>query len=395
MKISQNGLNLIKQFEGCRLEAYKAVASETYYTIGYGHYGPDVKKTMIISQAQADRYLEQDIVKFEKYVNEIVKLSLNQNQFDALISFTYNCGAGNLKKLVEGRNLTQIADALLLYTHSGGKELPGLVKRRKAERELFIKRDVKIIIGSARIDEKGKTSGGAAGDQKQKASPDYSGEVSMQDFYVSKKGWVVLRAKDPEIAEKIAAAMKQACNNPNVGYNQLNRGEVIKYGTASSKKCGCDCTSLLRQCIIEASGKDPGNFTTANESTYLVSSGMFEKIEYTSNMNLFIGDVLVTKTKGHTVVVVEGNSRINLAKNDKVESTGGNAMNKLTIQIPTIRKGSKGKAVRILQALLYINVTGEFDQNTESSCKAFQNKMKLVSDGICGPKTWEEVLKDL
>lgn len=395
MKISQNGLNLIKQFEGCRLEAYKAVASEAYYTIGYGHYGPDVKKTMIISQAQADRYLEQDIVKFENYVNQTVKTSLNQNQFDALVSFTYNCGAGNLKKLVEGRNLTQIADALLLYTHSGGKELPGLVKRRKAERELFIKRDVKIIIGSARIDEKGKTSGGAAGDQKQKASPDYSGEVSMQDFYVSKKGWLVLRAKDPEIAEKIAAAMKQACNNPNVGYNQLNRGEVIKYGTASSKKCGCDCTSLLRQCIIEASGKDPGNFTTANESTYLVASGMFEKIEYTSNMNLFVGDVLVTKTKGHTVVVVEGNSRINLAKNDKVESTGGNAMSKLTIQIPTIRKGSKGKAVRILQALLYINVTGEFDQNTESSCKAFQNKMKLVSDGICGPKTWEEVLKDL
>lgn len=396
MKISQNGINLIKQFEGCRLEAYKAVASEAYYTIGYGHYGPDVKKTMIISQAQADRYLQQDIVKFENYVNEIVKISLNQNQFDALVSFTYNCGAGNLKKLIAGRNLNQIADAILNYNHSGGKELPGLTRRRKAERELFIKRDVKIIIGSARIDENGNSVGGAAGDQKQTTAPDYSGEVSLQEFYVSKKGWYVLRPKDAEIGEKISQSMKAACNNPNIGYNQKSRGEILTYGTGTSRKCNCDCSSLVRQCIREASGKDPGNFTTDNEATYLVASGLFEnKVEYTSNMNLFIGDVLVTKTKGHTVVVVEGNSKINLAKNDKVESTGGNVMSKLTIQIPTIRKGSKGKAVRILQALLYINITGEFDQNTESSCKAFQNKMKLVSDGICGPKTWKEVLKDL
>jgi peptidoglycan hydrolase-like protein with peptidoglycan-binding domain len=63
--------------------------------------------------------------------------------------------------------------------------------------------------------------------------------------------------------------------------------------------------------------------------------------------------------------------------------------------MPTIRKGSKGKAVRILQALLYINVTGEFDQNTEDSCKFFQNKSKLVPDGIAGVKTWKEILKDL
>jgi peptidoglycan hydrolase-like protein with peptidoglycan-binding domain len=70
-------------------------------------------------------------------------------------------------------------------------------------------------------------------------------------------------------------------------------------------------------------------------------------------------------------------------------------VSKLKVNLPTIRKGSKGKAVRILQALLYINVTGEFDQATEDSCKYFQNKSKISVDGICGPKTWGKVLEDL
>lgn len=401
MKISQNGINLIKSFEGCRLESYKAVPTEKYYTIGYGHYGADVKQNMIISQAQADRYLVQDLEKFERYVEQYAgKLNLNQNQFDGLVSFTYNCGAGNLKKLVEGRTLSQIADAMLQYNHAGGKELAGLTRRRKAERELFIKRDVVIIIGSARIDSKGNITGDQGGDQKQKSVPDYSGEVSMQEFYNHKKGWYVIRPKDPEIAEKIATAMKAACNNPNIGYNQGARTEIIKQGTGTDKKCNCDCSSLVRQCVIEASGKDPGNFNTANEALYLLATGLFEeKIEYSSNMNLFIGDVLVTKTKGHTAIVVEGNARKTcLAKNDTVDSdvkAGGNKMAKLTVQLPTIKLGSKGKAVRMLQALLYINPTGEFDQNTADSCKYFQNKSGLVVDGICGSKTWKEVLKDL
>ena len=399
MKISKSGIDLIKSFETCRLIAYKALKSEQYYTIGWGHNGPDVKPNMVISQAQADRYLQQDLEKFENYVNQYcAKLNLNQNQFDALVSFTYNCGAGNLKKLIEGRTISQIADAMLNYNHSAGEVVAGLTKRRKAERELFIKRDVKIIIGSARIDEKGGLAG-VAGDQKQKNTPDQSGEVSMQEFYIHKKGWYVLRAKDPEIADKIATAMKMACNNSNIGYSQSNRGEIIRWGTWADKPCNCDCSSLVRECIIEASGKDPGNFYTGNEALYLVASGLFEeKIEYTANMNLFVGDVLVTKTKGHTAIVVEGNVRSYLAKNDNVSeegSSGGVKVSKLKVNLPTIRKGSKGKAVRILQALLYINVTGEFDQATEDSCKYFQNKSKISVDGICGAKTWGKVLEDL
>lgn len=144
MKTSKNGIELIKKFEGCRLTAYKPVITETYWTIGYGHYGADVKQGMKITHAQAEAYLIADLVKFEKSVNAL-SLTLTQNQFDALVSFTYNCGSFNLKKLVAGRNLREIADALLLYNKAGGKELKGLTKRRKEERTLFLKGYVEIV----------------------------------------------------------------------------------------------------------------------------------------------------------------------------------------------------------------------------------------------------------
>lgn len=137
MTTSKNGIDLIKQFEGCRLKAYKALPSEQYYTIGYGHYGADVTPGMTISQADADEFLKRDLTKFEMYV-EKTGLKLNQNQFDALVSFTYNCGPGNLLKLVAGRTILQIGDAILKYNKAGGKVLKGLQRRREAERALFL-----------------------------------------------------------------------------------------------------------------------------------------------------------------------------------------------------------------------------------------------------------------
>lgn len=137
MKTSQKGIDLIKRFEGCRLQAYKAVPSEQCYTIGYGHYGSDVLPGMSITQAQADALLMQDLMRYEAAVSD-AGLKLNQNQFDALVSFAYNCGAGNLKKLVRGRDTQQIADAMLQYNKSGGNVLAGLAKRRQAERTLFL-----------------------------------------------------------------------------------------------------------------------------------------------------------------------------------------------------------------------------------------------------------------
>lgn len=142
MNISERGLNLIKNFEGCRLKAYKPVASEKYWTIGWGHYGPDVSQGMVITQAQADAYLKQDIKTYEAHVRRICNyLDLNQNQFDALVSFTYNCGSGSLLKLTKSqtRTIAQIAEHIEAYNKGANNQvLAGLVRRRKAEKALFL-----------------------------------------------------------------------------------------------------------------------------------------------------------------------------------------------------------------------------------------------------------------
>lgn len=134
MQISQKGIDLIKRFEGCRLEAYKCPAG--IWTIGYGH-TKDVKPGQKITEIQAEEFLKQDLKTFETQVNNNVFISLNQNQFDALVSFTYNCGLGNLKTLTKNRNADKIANALLLYNKAGGKTLEGLKRRREAEKNLF------------------------------------------------------------------------------------------------------------------------------------------------------------------------------------------------------------------------------------------------------------------
>ncbi len=137
MTTSKAGIALIKRYEGCRLQAYKPISAERYYTIGYGHYGPDVAPNMVISQAEAEAILVNDLKKYEQAVNS-TGLTLNQSQFDALVSFAYNCGVGNLKKLVANRTPEQIADAMLMYNKGSGKVLPGLTKRRQEERALFL-----------------------------------------------------------------------------------------------------------------------------------------------------------------------------------------------------------------------------------------------------------------
>lgn len=168
---------------------------------------------------------------------------------------------------------------------------------------------MQIIIGSARSDERKQYSQGKAGDQRQSSVPDYSGEVSMQNMYMHSKGWNVIRAKSADVACKLAAAMKQACNNPNIGYSQSDRYGIIKYGTATTQKCNADCSSLVRQCVKEATGIDSGDFTTGNAVTKLQATGLFQKtIPYTPALVLYTGDILCTKTKGHIVVVTDGNT---------------------------------------------------------------------------------------
>lgn len=137
MRTSTKGIELIKSFEGCRCLAYKALPSEEYWTIGYGHYGKDVTQGMTITQEQAEEYLRKDLEKFEAYVDQ-TGITLNQNQYDALVSFAYNCGPKNLRRLTLGRTILQIPDAMLLYCKAGGKELKSLKRRREAERKLFL-----------------------------------------------------------------------------------------------------------------------------------------------------------------------------------------------------------------------------------------------------------------
>lgn len=227
-----------------------------------------------------------------------------------------------------------------------------------------------MIIGSARIDEHGKATGGKAGDQKQKTTPDYKGEVSMQDFYVASKGWYILRAKNPEVASNIALAMTIACNNPNIGYNQAKRLDIIKDGTHAASPTSCDCSSLVRQCVRE-SGIEVGNFTTANEANVLMGTGQFEKIAYTKNTTLYLGDILVTKTKGHTVVVTSGATR--------------NA----SVAVPTVKMGSRGENARLLQHNLNqcgakLEEDGIFGKLSTAALVRWQYANGLTADGIYG-----------
>lgn len=136
--LSENGLNLIKSFEGCRLTAYKCLPTEMYYTIGYGHYGSDVKAGMKITEKQAEELLLQDCKKAIKNVNSFMsKYNFNQNQFDALVSFAFNVGSINQLTASGTRTLEQISSKITAYNKSGGRVISGLVKRRAKEKELF------------------------------------------------------------------------------------------------------------------------------------------------------------------------------------------------------------------------------------------------------------------
>lgn len=137
MKTSQNGIELIKQFEGCRLSAYQCAAG--VWTIGYGHTA-GVKKGQAITQTQAENYLKNDLTSFEKKVEKYDSVyHWNQNQFDALVSFAFNVGSIDQLTANGSRNITIISQKMLQYNKAAGKTLDGLTKRRKAEQELFLK----------------------------------------------------------------------------------------------------------------------------------------------------------------------------------------------------------------------------------------------------------------
>lgn len=140
MKTSYRGINLIKEFEGLRLTAYRCPAG--VYTIGYGH-TRGVKRGMKITEEEASAFLTADLRNSEKAVERYDSVyHWNQKEFDALVSFTFNCGATNLRSLLRNgrRNRSQIVATLPLYRKAGGKVLKGLERRRAAEKALFLER---------------------------------------------------------------------------------------------------------------------------------------------------------------------------------------------------------------------------------------------------------------
>ncbi len=143
MKISVEGLALIKKFEGLELDAYKCAAG--VWTIGYGH-TKGVQEGDVWSEAQANEMLEIELEEFERYINDNVTVALSQNQFDALVSWVYNLGPANLKastmlKVLNSGDYEGVPAQIKRWNKAGGKVLEGLIRRREAEALLFIGRD--------------------------------------------------------------------------------------------------------------------------------------------------------------------------------------------------------------------------------------------------------------
>lgn len=164
-----------------------------------------------------------------------------------------------------------------------------------------------VYIGNAVGNEKGTANGGEPGDQT-------SREVRVQPWYLNKKGWRVFRPKSYEVAQKLVYDMKAACENDNIGYSQAKRNTLYTaskpYGFDCAKveeKVECDCSSLVRVCVLY-SGIKVNDFNTASEPTRLLATGEFDEMvgeEYTDSPNkLSAGMILCTKVKGHTAIVL-------------------------------------------------------------------------------------------
>ena len=144
MKTSQKGIDLIKKYEGCRLTAYLCPAN--VWTIGYGHTA-GVKKGQVITQTQAEKFLVDDLVKYEARVNKYyATYTWNQNEFDALVSFAYNLGSIDQLTANGTRSRSVIAEKIIAYNKAGEKVLNGLVRRRAEEQALFMSKAVNIAV---------------------------------------------------------------------------------------------------------------------------------------------------------------------------------------------------------------------------------------------------------
>ena len=143
METSQDGLKLIKKFEGCELKSYQD--SVGVWTIGYGH-TKGVEEGQEITQDEAEEMLASELGEYEGYINDMVECDLEQHQFDALVAWVYNLGPTNLRsstmlKRLNANDLDDVPNQIKRWDKAGGKVLQGLVRRREAEALMFQNKD--------------------------------------------------------------------------------------------------------------------------------------------------------------------------------------------------------------------------------------------------------------
>lgn len=156
MTLSNEGEQLIKKFEGFRNKAYKPVPTEKYFTIAWGHYGPDVTANMVVTEAQAQEMFRNDLRPIERSLNSL-GINFRQEQFDSLASFVYNLGIGNFnsstlkKKIISNAADLEITDQFIRWINAGGKPLLGLKRRRVAEANQWLGKETYYIDSEGNI----------------------------------------------------------------------------------------------------------------------------------------------------------------------------------------------------------------------------------------------------
>jgi hypothetical protein len=259
----------------------------------------------------------------------------------------------------------------------------------------------RIKVGSARIDENGKAHGGQAGSQTAK-------EVSAQDWYEHKLGWRVLRHRDPDAGKRAAMQMQIACESEYVGYDQHERDTLLaqaaKVGWDISKvktPCETDCSALIRVCEAYAFGRDivaeqtSARFYTGNMAKVLLATGLFYELtgsKYTEDWRrLGAGDILITKTSGHVVMVLENG--------DKYE--GNVEPKEYALGERIIKEDDAGPDVKILQSYLVKlgydvgehGEDGDYGPDTMDAVEAFQTGRGLLADAEYGPETHRALME--
>lgn len=260
-----------------------------------------------------------------------------------------------------------------------------------------------IIFGSARIAENGTVNGAQAGDQT-------GAEVSTQTYYRHRKGWYVLRAKDPAAAGRIAAAMAAACANPKIGYSQakrytgVNLAKTVGWNPARiANACDVDCSSLVRVCVAYGTGKDPGDFDTGSERSALLATGLFSDVTWGINTStgagLCNGDILITATKGHTGAIVSG---AGVRASNTSESTGAATTAQKGAYMFTTQQIYEGcpasNSVYLAQEILKARgiykgaLDKQFGPQMAAAVRAYQQARHLEVDAIIGPATWRDMI---